>query len=248
MLSLHDKIRASAKDQRDLSKLLNQNSKIIAKGINITRTIKSKPILDTSTSVSQNNSKDIKNTTSIASNHTPKSSWFANVSIVGIIGAGLIFGVIVGGYFVPEFFAFWKFEGNLPGIIEGGNYIMPLNQFLIILPDIGKIASDEILIFLAIYLPFLIAGVVGGLGSLLGNRKIMRFAGFIGTLAVPLSIFVTSQLMVAYGAVLPGMEWTGLLDFYHMTGMGAYTMALWTGFFGCAVGSYMIYYGRRKAA
>ena len=169
------------------------------------------------------------------------------VRLLGLIGAVLIIVVIIGGFFSSDLFAFWKYEGNVTGLIEGGTYIMPLNLFLIRTNGLDDIISSDVYISLTIYIPFMAVAILGLVGSLKGYRKLMSLAGFIGMCVVPISIFVTTRLMATYGITSPGMEWTGLFDYNHVLATGTYTMALWIGFYGCAAGSYLIYLGRPKA-
>ena len=137
-------------------------------------------------------------------------------------------------------------DGNIPGIIDGGSYVLPLNVFLIHTNGLPDLASNEIYILVGIYVPFLVAGVLGLIGALAGSRKLMSIAGFVGMCAVPISIFTVTRLMLMLGITSSGMEWTSLFSFNQSLSTGTYTMALWTGFYMCAIGSYLIFFGRPK--
>ncbi|OLS14192.1 MAG: hypothetical protein RBG13Loki_2184 [Promethearchaeota archaeon CR_4] len=170
----------------------------------------------------------------------------SKISIIGILGSALVIAAIVGAFFLDELFAFWKYDGNVPGILEGGIYILPLNLFLMRTNELA-ISSPDVYILLGIYLPFLVVGILGLIGSLMGRRGLITSAGFLGMCAVPLSIFIITRLLAMYGIISPGMEWTGLFAYNQALGTGTFTMALWIGFYLCAAGSYLIFFGRPRS-
>ena len=113
---------------------------------------------------------------------------------------------------------------------DGGSYVLPLNVFLIHTNGLPDLASNEIYILVGIYMPFLVAGVLGLIGALAGSRKLMSIAGFVGMCAVPISIFTVTRLVLMLGITSSGMEWTSLFTFNQSLLGGWYTMAVWTGF------------------
>lgn len=168
------------------------------------------------------------------------------IHLPGVIGAVIILVVIIGGFAFGNIFAFWKFEGNIPGIIQGGYYILPLGTFLARSQGFEDISTSIPLISFCIYLPFIFAGILGLIGSLLDRHKLIIVAGLVGICAVPLSIFITTQLVVMYGIKPSGMEWTALFVYDYAMSGGNYTQALWVGFYGCAAGSYLIYFNSSR--
>ncbi|OLS15831.1 MAG: hypothetical protein RBG13Loki_0538 [Promethearchaeota archaeon CR_4] len=163
-----------------------------------------------------------------------------------LVGSCCIVVAIVGGLFW-DFFAFWKMEGNVPGIIDGFVAIMPLNTLHFRTLEQPLYVAPDIQVLIGIYLPFLITALLGFVGTFKVSRKYISAAGFVGTFAVPVSMFIVTFIIAQNSFMLSGLEFTGLFSYFQVVSDGEnYTIGLWIGFYLCAVGSYVILLGRPK--
>src|SRR4030042_700862 len=137
-----------------------------------------------------------------------------------LAGSCCIAVAIVGGLFW-DFLAFWKMEGNVPGIIDGFVAIMPLNSLHFRTLEQPLWVAPEILVLVGIYIPFLLAALFGVFGAFRSNRRVISAAGFIGAFAVPVSMFLVPLLLGINALRIPGTEFTGLFSYFQVyTGGG----------------------------
>ncbi|UYP48545.1 hypothetical protein NEF87_004830 [Candidatus Lokiarchaeum ossiferum] len=174
-----------------------------------------------------------------------KKSNKTNINLVCAFGSVLILVAIVGGFFT-KFFAFWKFEGNVPTIIEGSIFIQPFNSITTHLTGLQEYSYSETLALL-IYLLFLIVSVLGIVSSILNNRLLALIGSTIGMITVPLSIYLIMQIIDKNNFIFQGNELSALFTYNKTLETGTYSIGLWMGFYFCAAGTYIMALGVPKS-
>ena len=174
-----------------------------------------------------------------------KKSNKTNINWLGLFGTILILVAIVGGFFT-KFFAFWKFEGNVPTIMDGCIFIQPFNRITTQLTGLQPYSYSETLVLL-IYTLFLVVSLLGLVGSLLNNRVIALIGSTIGMIAVPLSIYLIMLMIDKNNFIFQGTELSALFTYNKVLETGTYSIGLWMGFFFCAAGSYILALGVPKS-
>jgi len=165
-------------------------------------------------------------------------------SPIGIIGAGLILLAVIGGYLSP-LLAFWKLEGNVPTIIDGGVYIVPLGNVLIQINGSPSISAPNLFAYL-IYGIFAAAGILGFIGAISGASKLLKIGWIIGIIGIPVAILLVTRIIATNGLVISVTEWSGLFSYNVNVGKQSYTYALWIGFYMCAGGSYLMMLAQKR--